>query len=387
MSHHAEENRPVATELPGVPPPDDMLDDADYFPSGSPLREPANAILAALRDVYARNDAAAITQQQQYRRVARRAAIFGAAAIVLAIIQVIFSKELAQTLSVPRWAEPAVAIAELLFVVAAVWAVARGLWAAVHPGWLVARHRAELCRLAKYRFLLDARAWSGSTTEREDWERDLRDSAQAIATLQKHDAESWMENDQIESPPSYASLEGRVDAVRAVASYYQQRRLNKQLDYFARRVAADRRRDEATKSWPVILFYASVGAALIHLALHIGHELAGAIRGAHPGGHAGDAHGGEHGGAFEKVNQALLLLALALPAVSAAVRTWRSAFEFARNTVRFKAKYMGLRHIADGFEAQNQPVELMRRMWYSEQIIEAEHREWLRLMAEAEWFG
>lgn len=377
MSHQAEQIRPIIADLPGVPPPDDMLDDAGYFPEGSSLREPAAAITAALGQVYVTNDAVAITQQAQYARVARRAAVFGAVAIVLAIVQLIFAAELTKLLALLGWA---VALVELAFVIVAVWAVARGLWASVHPGWLVARHRAERCRLAKYRFVIDARIWSGVASEREDWERDLRKTADEIARLDEHALEHWMEDDQIESPPSYASLTGRTDVVHALAAYYQQRRLNKQLDYFARRIAADRRQDEATRPWPVILFYLSVGAALIHLALHIGEQLAAAIS------HSAHGHA-NHGGPLELINQALLLLALALPAISAAVRTWRSAFEFARNTVRFKAKYMGLRHIADGFEVHTDPIELMRRMWYSEQILEAEHREWLRLMAEAEWFA
>jgi len=376
MTHRADESRPVVAELPGLPPPDDMLDDADYFPDGSPLREPAAAILSALGDLYVRSDESAISQEEQYGRVARRAAIFGAAAIILAIIQVIFEESMKRMI---RGAPVMAAIFELGFLIVAVWAVARGLWASVHPGWLVSRHRAERCRLAKYRFLIDARVWSGSPVEREEWERDLRTTAVEIAGLGEHAVEEWMEDDAISSPPGYASLAGRKDAVGALAAYYQQRRLNKQLDYFARRISADRRRDEVTRPWPVILFYVSVGAALLHLALHIGEEFVRSGRVGHPP--------LDHGVTLHGINQGLLLLVLALPAVSAAVRTWRAAFEFARNTVRFKAKYMGLRHIADGFEAQTDPIELMRRMWYSEQILEAEHREWLRLMSEAEWFA
>lgn len=379
MTHHAEQSRPTVADLPGVPPPDDMLEDAGYFPDGSPLLDPAEKIAAALGPVYTSNDADAITRQSQYGRVARRAAAFGAAAIVLAIVQLIFKRAPDAHGKGPGVPEIAVAVLEMLFVIAAVWAVARGLWASVHPRWLVARHRAERCRLAKYRFLIDARLWSGNPAERDEWERDLRATADQIARLDEHAAEKWMEDDVIETVPAFASLSGRSDAVVALAAFYHQRRLNKQLDYMARRVALNRRQDEATRPWPVMLFYVSVGAALVHLALHIGEELLSAV---------GNSHHPVHPGrAFEAINQGLLLLALALPAISAAVRTWRSAFEFARNTLRFKAKYMGLRHIADGFEAQNDPVELMRRMWYSEQILEAEHREWLRLMAEAEWFA
>lgn len=33
------------------------------------------------------------------------------------------------------------------------------------------------------------------------------------------------------------------------------------------------------------------------------------------------------------------------------------------------------------------PAATFRALWYAERILEPEHREWLRLMTDPEWFG
>jgi len=65
----------------------------------------------------------------------------------------------------------------------------------------------------------------------------------------------------------------------------------------------------------------------------------------------------------------------------------RTAYEFARNTSRFRAKYVALERLAERLQRENDPAALWYAMWCCEQMMDAEHREWLRLMIEAEWFG
>jgi hypothetical protein len=103
-------------------------------------------------------------------------------------------------------------------------------------------------------------------------------------------------------------------------------------------------------------------------------------------------------------------VAALLPAAAAGVRTWRSAFEFSRNKGRFEAAHQALRDlerrlVEEGFAASEKPrgqpsnpaldkdeeetdaYPILRDLSWCEHILESEHREWLRLMYETEWFG
>jgi hypothetical protein len=79
--------------------------------------------------------------------------------------------------------------------------------------------------------------------------------------------------------------------------------------------------------------------------------------------------------------------AVALPIVGATIRTYRTAHEFGRNANRFHAVANELRAFraalgrADGFP------EKLRVMEDVERALKNEHRAWIRLMIEAEWFG
>jgi exonuclease VII small subunit len=89
----------------------------------------------------------------------------------------------------------------------------------------------------------------------------------------------------------------------------------------------------------------------------------------------------------------LIFGAAVLPVLGSCFRLLRSAFEYSRNTARFRAKYRALEQLisklevalgqADTFTTE----EIVRYMWKGELLLENEHREWLRLMKQAEWFG
>jgi hypothetical protein len=65
--------------------------------------------------------------------------------------------------------------------------------------------------------------------------------------------------------------------------------------------------------------------------------------------------------------------------------------------IRFQAKYLALDSISkrlQGNPPKSAPIRndeeaeaILRDLWYAEQIMESEHREWLLLMLEAEWVG
>ncbi|MCE5326603.1 MAG: hypothetical protein LLG01_09315 [Planctomycetaceae bacterium] len=83
----------------------------------------------------------------------------------------------------------------------------------------------------------------------------------------------------------------------------------------------------------------------------------------------------------------LVLMAAALPLVGSGLRTLRGAFEFGRNALRFEANRSALARLAAHLEAANDPTIVATDMWACEQLLEAEHRQWLHLMTESEWFG
>lgn len=96
----------------------------------------------------------------------------------------------------------------------------------------------------------------------------------------------------------------------------------------------------------------------------------------------------------------LIAFAATLPVVGFGLRTLRSAFEFSRNTVRYRAMHAALvdldkslqRHVdrldsSSGINAMVAIEDIYADLWWSEHVLELEHREWLRLMIEAEWFG
>jgi hypothetical protein len=87
--------------------------------------------------------------------------------------------------------------------------------------------------------------------------------------------------------------------------------------------------------------------------------------------------------------------------LSSAIRTRRGASESARHAIRYPAHASGLdfhehkltetakklRPDSTRLISPEQVEQVMLELWGSEQIMAAEHREWLRLMQEAEWYG
>jgi hypothetical protein len=74
-----------------------------------------------------------------------------------------------------------------------------------------------------------------------------------------------------------------------------------------------------------------------------------------------------------------------IPAIEAGVRALRSGFEFARNTSRFDAAAASLAKLAQRLRAERSPEVIYRALVACEDLLEREHREWLRLMSDPEW--
>lgn len=176
----------------------------------------------------------------------------------------------------------------------------------------------------------------------------------------------WLENDTVPHPaPHVLALTDQPPAANELRDYYGTRRLQYQLDSFRRWANENVTLHSVTRYLPPFLFFGSVGAVLIHFWYDIKTKPE----------------------QLDSFSRWMILLAESLPVLGGAVRTFRSAYEFARNTHRHRAKAVTLTSIGSVLEHATEPRAQFLALWFSEQTLENEHWEWLRLMIEAEWFG
>ena len=81
------------------------------------------------------------------------------------------------------------------------------------------------------------------------------------------------------------------------------------------------------------------------------------------------------------------MAAAILPVTAAGIRTWRGAFEFGRNSLRFESMAHQIELLLDELDKAKSPEAKLAILRRGEHAMESEHRAWMRLMMEAEWFG
>jgi hypothetical protein len=362
-----------AAPLPAGPAPvvDDMVDEQELRnPSLDPvLWQALAAIKETLLPVYAIADRRAIVSQSRHRLIATLAAATGTLAVLFAIGELGYK-------SLGIEASPWVPHLEAVFLFACLVSVVLGLTASLQTGWLGERHKAELCRMLKFRLLARPELWTG---RREEWQRQLGEETAAIRLIDGKSAKAAARLD-LEPDPLPDIPPGAVPAasIRVLADYYLAKRLDFQRGFYASRVARYHQRDRRLRHLPPLCFFASVAAALLNYLVQ-----------------AFERHGlGTSGGIgpLGAIGVFLLVLAAAVPVIGTGVRTYRMAYEFARSASLFQAKLSALDHFKQGLQhdlaAHPQDASaVLRRIWQCENFFEREHHEWLRLMLEAEWFG
>jgi hypothetical protein len=291
--------------------------------------------------------------------------------------------------------------------------------------WLLRRHQAELYRLLKYHFLIWPSRWTVSEKETQQW---IQERLKEIASLEGRQAlHRAVREPAPHGPFEVTQCRLREDILRALTEYYLVKRLSPQKEYLANRV-------QRNEMWgwigvlPPILFGASVLAVLVRSVSAVAH---------------GSQEVSPAGVTLAPVIDwpvFLTVLAALLPAAAAGLRTFRAAFEFSRNKGRFEAAHKALSELearvvdeaikaaAAGRElpearagaaleretpsvqirlarlrelgnlapalagqtgggAETEGYAVLYDLSWCEHILDAEHREWLRLMYEAEWFG
>ncbi len=340
---------------------DEMHDSPWDMPPGQPLRDALTLCQNTVETGYRKADASALRHQRYHRLVTVIAAIFGTIAVLLAIIQL-------SGLFRGVWPLQVSGIAVVLALIA----VILGLVSSQRLNWLLERHRAERYRLLKFRFLIDAAFWSGGKEKAKARANQLIDEVDDIRALNPQALRRWIDEGEVPvAPTPLPHSKTDKNIIQDFLKYYQKKRLSVQMDYFARRAFRNIRVHRYTWFLPPLFFFFSVLAAL-------GHFVYNTVTSTY------DLQANVATSSFVVL---FVVLAAAFPVVGAGVRSLRTAYEFARNNSRFRAKHVALSRLAERLRQESDPEAIFRDLWSCEQILESEHHEWLRLMIEGEWFG
>jgi hypothetical protein len=319
------------------------------------LRCIANQITPSFREA----DAEVGRCKRAYMLFAQWAAWLGAAAVFFAILQL---SELGKG-ALPRTLLPWV---EFAFAGAAVGVAIVGLGGRRQQLWFIARHRAEQLRLLKFKFLTQPDLWSHDVKTARDYSQGLPALVEAIRASSFADVEHWVTRGSVPLLASEPSMSG--SEWTEFVAYYRWKRLQAQIDYLRIATESNQRRNDRTRTWPSVLFFGSVAFVLAHFCV----ELVGWRTGSEP-----DA----------VVARIALLLAASLPVWGAGIRVIRGVFEYGRNASRYESTHNALLELSERLRRADNPGGAFREIGFCEQAMEADLREWVRLMIEAEWFG
>jgi hypothetical protein len=336
----------------------DMVDtpaDQRRWPSVVKLLEPCEA---AVGSAFREADLAALQHQKTHRLLAKLAAGFGTIAVLFAIVNMAFPGLVVG---------PLLVVVEFIAVGAAATAVVLGLLSSRLPNWLIERYKAERLRLAKFRFIIDPMIWIADQPTRQRHAERLYTDVQQIRTLKAKDLLRELEKENPPEPPPEAAVAQTVSpqGLDELVDYYRVKRLLFQRDFFLRCIADNERLDLLTRYLPPILFFGSVLAVLAHFA----YDLLPIEK------------------KSEDLSRFCIFLAAALPTLAGGVRTLRTAYEFARNSSRYRAKVVALNRLDDILRDETNSWSKLRELWFCEEILDFEVRECCRLMIESEWFG
>jgi hypothetical protein len=313
--------------------------------------------------VFEKADAAALRHQRKHQWLTKIAAVAGTIAVVWVIMELPWLRIEPEPKWILTWVEPLAALIALV-------AVVLGLVVSQLDSWLVERHKAERCRLLKFAFLTDPVIWGGDEQRARDRVSQLRREVADLSAVQTiEEPRNWLAQVHF---PAFLNEE-RTDwrdqeALRQLIAYYRGTRLHVQIAYFNDRIKRFAFQDRFTRILPQWLFFTSVFAAFVHFVLEyvegrkvleVGHTAA----------------------------LVSALVAAILPVLGAGIRTFRMANEFGRNVRRFESTEHVLkdkdRLLEQGVDANT----VFHTLWECEHALEIEHQEWLRLMADTEWFG
>lgn len=349
------------------------IDDKVEAPVLAPLphlKAALDFLKTTLDDPYTAADESAQRHQKQHRRLATWAIFAGSGAVALAIIQLGLGR-LLEIWHITGWSWLPAAL-EIIAVVAGYIAVRTGRKAKHDDNWFVERHRAERLRMLKFRSLGSRILWCDSLEEWQKWVNGQKAEIEKITSL-KQVEDSLSHDEQAEPVEDSASLCIQSPSeIRALAIYYRWKRVEFQANYFERQSQKFSKLSERWQGWGLKLFFGSIIAVFIHVAFDFMVKIP-ALHGAHDFLHAGAITS--------------LTIAALLPVVNLCIRAWQGAFEHSRSAALFDAKHHALKKSSmDVDKTKDNLNDTMHHIAHIEHFLSNEHREWLRLMLETEWF-
>ena len=312
-----------------------------------------------VKPAYDTADAAALTLQKTHRRLACVAIIGGSLAISFAILQLALQHS------------RMVGLLEAVAVLSGVTAVIVGFVAKVNHQWFIQRHIAERLRMLKFQALGRPEFWCGDFEKWKAWMRGERDAIHRIATIEE--VTDWEKSGAAEpfEPPAPTCSLSAVET-RAAAIYYRCKRVGCQAGYFKKQSV----KFAAETRWLHRLSFPIFAASIVAVVLHFATEFVSRRLGDLPAAHAWEAAG-----------MWALACAALLPVLGFGVRAWIGAFERTRSSHLFEDKHRGLmKTFKDMARDEGDCAVTMHHIAHVEHFLENEHREWLRLLLDAEWF-
>lgn len=327
----------------------------------------------SLLQTFAEADRLAINMQSSHRANAVWAIGSGGAATVVGLISLHAQFE--------GVAGVLIAFAEfVLFVLAAVF-VSRGLLSYRKEAWLAIRYKAELYRLLIYGLLIDPALWTRRKPGPGGWDGFFRSPRQRIGILPNENPEMLACAESFPAIPGPSESEGADPlAVRDLGQFYRDTIMDEQIAYFRRKKELERW--YLSPRLPSIFFVLTAILVFIHLAYASSAWVSSRVLPALP---------------FSRQADALFLeLSLIVVVVWAGLRTWLAANEFSRNAFRAQARLNALVECQDALDralkvqrVTNSSMDSWRvfaTLALCQAQLEAEQREWLRLMVETEWY-
>ena len=336
------------------PPPaaDVSLGASAPFQFPAPLRQAQADIQAMLGPRLEKLNAESVRHKALHGVIARIAIAAGTVAVVAAITQLAGAS--ADSVSSAGWAE---IIAILLCVMAVVF----GVTTSRQLRWLSRRLAAQRCESLQFRALAWPSLWAGDF---QSWSAALKSEIPQILDVNSaRQIRSWLESEPLPTAPATDISADRQPALQALKDFYARQRIEKQIAYYARSATEHGRRAHTLHHLPSWCFFGSVVLALVHFSLeHFFRER------------------------FHALGRWLIVFAAVLPVLGAAFRSWLMAFEFSRSASLYRAKGAALVQFQHKL-AQAEGAQVLAVIAECEAYLEDEQREWLRLVAEAEWFG
>ena len=330
-----------------------------------PLSEALRLINAALGEPFQTSDSAALRNQATHRKLAKWAMWTGASAVLLAIVQPALTETLPDLRIKAAWLEAIAAFSGFV-------AVLLGLRVKTNNRWFVERHRAERLRMLKFLALGRPELWCGDTAAWRAWIDEQVRAIMGVQTIEQ--VKLWAEsgNAEVELPPPPACVPPPA-ALASASTYYRWKRVEYQASYFNKQAAKYREQTRRLTRLPLPLFFLSILAVGVHFA-------AGWMNA-----HAAAAPAALH--AWHATEVWALAVAAVLPVCGLCIKAWLGAFEHTRSASLFGAKARALLQLSNQLrQDQDDLTATMRHIAHAEHFLAQEHREWLRLLLEAEWF-